>query len=544
MKKTLLSLVAILAFAGFANAQVPARVGWWKFEDPNDLLKATIGQPLELSANTGTGTQSSVNGPATGNLGTLVPKGSYLIMNHGIAPNIAIGDSVNEYTVQIDFSVASVPGTWYSFIQTNPATTVSDGLGGDADLFVRKSDGAIGTATTAYSINKIIANTWYRMLISVKNGEFFNVYLNGEKWLSAPVGANKIDGRWALVDKLLIFADNDGDDGDITCSELGMWNVALDDTQATSLGDATTVIVPSQVGLWKFDDANDLLKATIGQPLELSANTGTGTQTSVGGPAVGDLATEVPKGSYLIMNHGIAPNIAIGDSVNEYTVQIDFSVASVPGTWYSFIQTNPATTVSDGLGGDADLFVRKSDGAIGTSQTAYSANKIAANTWYRLLISVKNGEFFNVYLNGEKWLSAPVGANKIDGRWALVDKLLIFADNDGDDGIISCSELGIWDVALTDTEVFELGGFTSNVSIRDNKANAVKLYPNPAENNLYISGKSTLSKVEVYTVLGAQVKEYSNVLQSINVSDLKTGIYIIRLTDTNGKTVTSKFIKK
>jgi hypothetical protein len=305
-----------------------------------------------------------------------------------------------------------------------------------------------------------------------------------------------------------------------------------------------TAQVPARVGWWRFDDPNDLLKATIGQPLELSANSGTGIQTSVDGPATGNLATLVPKGSYLIMNHGIQPNLAIGDSVNEYTVQIDFSVASVPGTWYSFIQTNPATTVSDGLGGDADLFVRKADGAIGTATTNYSTNTISANTWYRMIISVKNGEFFNVYLNGEKWLSAPAGANKIDGRWALVDQLLIFADNDGDDGDITCSELGMWNVALTDAEALKLGGFTSNVSIRENKSNSIKLYPNPAENDLYISGKSTLSKVEVFTILGAQVKEYSNVLQSINVSELKTGVYMIRLTDTIGKTVTSKFIKK
>jgi len=84
----------------------------------------------------------------------------------------------------------------------------------------------------------------------------------------------------------------------------------------------------------------------------------------------------------------------------------------------------------------------------------------------------------------------------------------------------------------------------STVSVRDNKANAVKLYPNPAVNDLYISGKTAQSKVEIFNVVGKQVKEYSNVLQSVNVSGLNTGVYLIRLTDVNGKTVTSKFIKK
>lgn len=84
----------------------------------------------------------------------------------------------------------------------------------------------------------------------------------------------------------------------------------------------------------------------------------------------------------------------------------------------------------------------------------------------------------------------------------------------------------------------------STVSVRDNKSSSVKLYPNPAVNDLYISGKTTQSKVEIYNVVGKQVKEYGNILQSVDVSDLNTGVYFVRLTDVNGKTVISKFIKK
>ena len=72
----------------------------------------------------------------------------------------------------------------------------------------------------------------------------------------------------------------------------------------------------------------------------------------------------------------------------------------------------------------------------------------------------------------------------------------------------------------------------------------MSVYPNPAENNLYIRSNTTLSKVAVYNVLGARVKEYGNVAQSVNVSDLATGVYNIKITDTNGKTFTSMFMKK
>ena len=45
-------------------------------------------------------------------------------------------------------------------------------------------------------------------------------------------------------------------------------------------------------------------------------------------------------------------------------------------------------------------------------------------------------------------------------------------------------------------------------------------------------------------MLGAKVKEYSNVSRSINVSELKSGVYMIRLTSVDGETFTSKFMKK
>lgn len=84
----------------------------------------------------------------------------------------------------------------------------------------------------------------------------------------------------------------------------------------------------------------------------------------------------------------------------------------------------------------------------------------------------------------------------------------------------------------------------TNVSVSTNRADAVKIYPNPAVSNLNIMSKSDISKVEIYNVVGKQVKLYTDVLQSVNVSDLKTGVYMIKTTDVNGKSVTSKFMKK
>ncbi len=240
MKKTLLSLVAILAFVGLANAQVPARAGWWKFDDISDLQKAEVGEGLIA-----TGNITSVEGPSAGNLAVEVPLGSYFAMNHGIAPNGG-GTLVNEYSIMWDFSVPAL-ATWYAFLETE-ATTSSD-----ADLFIAASansgisrvPNSIGTGSLLYTANTVSADTWYRMLITVKNGEFCRIYMNGELW---PVSAElqgsvmqAIDGRYGLAPTIFIFQDGDGDDGTLKCSELGIWDVALTAEEALALGDVNTV---------------------------------------------------------------------------------------------------------------------------------------------------------------------------------------------------------------------------------------------------------------------------------------------------------------
>jgi hypothetical protein len=428
------------------------KMGSWKFDDPANLTKATIGQALQL-----TGTQESVSGPADSNLAIRIGLGSYLTMLPGIALN-GNDTLVNEYSLQFDFLMPEA-GVWHAFFQTNPKNN------DDADLFINKNTNALGTATTDYSVKTITDSTWYRMLVTVKNGEFFRIYLNGELWLDSP--GQPLDGRWGLGDTLLLFADDDGDDGEIICSEINIWEVALTADEVIGLGEDPTNKIPDRMGWWKFDDAGDMLKAEIGSPLTL-----TGSQTSIAGPATGNLATSLNAGDYLTMSHGIGPN-GVGSMVNEYTLQFDFQVPEI-GVWHCFMQTD-ATNSSDG-----DLFTN-TDNAVGTSSTTYSTNLIEAGKWYRMMVTVKNGTFFRIYMDGELWLDAAGQAT--DGRFALEDNLLVFADNDGEDATIHCAELGIWDRALSADQVAKVGTISTVTGInpvsRKNGNMLQQNFPNP-----------------------------------------------------------------
>lgn len=75
-------------------------------------------------------------------------------------------------------------------------------------------------------------------------------------------------------------------------------------------------------------------------------------------------------------------------------------------------------------------------------------------------------------------------------------------------------------------------------------AETAALYPNPATDIFAIS--IATSKIEVYAVTGQMVKAFDGgaALSVFNVSDLNSGIYLIKITDSNNRQSTKKLIKK
>jgi hypothetical protein len=223
---------------------VPDRVASWLFDDPSNLLKASVGQDLKTgwrenasvthipSPNVMTGF-TPISGPDNDNKALTVDKSYFLVANHGISPNGG-GTKVNEYTLMIDFR-APVLGTWYTFMQTNPADD------SDGDIFINKT-GGIGRGVTGYSNSgMVIANTWQRLVVSVKLGSkgWIKYYIDGSLVLNITDMTNfQIDDNsYSLGPQLLLFADNDGDDANIDVAGVAMWNVALNESQVEKIGE-------------------------------------------------------------------------------------------------------------------------------------------------------------------------------------------------------------------------------------------------------------------------------------------------------------------
>jgi len=222
LKQFFLVLLIFITSTSNSFATIPDRVGWWKFDNPSDLTKAEtgFGQPLILVGN-----HSATKGPDDENAATLIGIGSYYKMTHQI-PHQPGESKVNEYTLQYDFKITET-GAWRSFFQT----AVNNA--GDADLFINPG-GEIGVAAVGYSGVAITPNEWYRLIVSVKNGSQFNCYLDGQ--LLQKGNVQPVNGRFSLENQLLIFADDNGEDGLIHCSELAIWDKALTAAEALELG--------------------------------------------------------------------------------------------------------------------------------------------------------------------------------------------------------------------------------------------------------------------------------------------------------------------
>ena len=198
---------------------VPAEKGLWQFNDPTDLLKATIGQDL---AAVGEGF-TPITGPSATNRAVTVALGSYFEVTHGI-PLVPIDlvpglMGVTQYTLLFHVR-APVLGRWYTFYKTGPQNV------GDGEVFIN-TNGQIGLGATGYSDTRMSANVWHRVMITVNLGTSIRYYLDGELIRTS----NPMDPRFILRDVFLFFADNDGDDADIDVAELAIWDVALDNDQ-------------------------------------------------------------------------------------------------------------------------------------------------------------------------------------------------------------------------------------------------------------------------------------------------------------------------
>lgn len=201
-------------------APVSGLVGEWRFDNPGNLVAAAVGSELQPN-----GTLiSAIAGPTATDGAVRIGSGSNYTGVNPITPNA--NNLVNTYSFVFDFKVSDI-SVWHSLLQTIPANNT------DASVFIGRI-GNIGISATGYCSQTIKPNAWNRAVIVVNNGSEFSIYLNGVKGLDGYV--QPIDGKYALQPTFLLCADNDGEDAEIDVARVMLYDKALTEDEAKSLG--------------------------------------------------------------------------------------------------------------------------------------------------------------------------------------------------------------------------------------------------------------------------------------------------------------------
>jgi hypothetical protein len=248
------------------------------------------------------------------------------------------------------------------------------------------------------------------------------------------------EGTWITTPASLGIKANESATYDITVTynDVGIDGFMTPSVRSTTFkisyyddGKACIDLNKDLVGDWRFDLATDLTKATKGKNLVLA---GGKIQTAVEGITATDGASLIDLGSWYEMNHGLSATGG-GTKVNDYTLIMDINVPSTSaGHYVNLLQPREANDA------DGSLYINPSLGFWFNGGPSSWAGTIRVNTWHRIVISKESPNLL-LYVDGVEIMSSPT-LGSLDGKNALsTAKLLLFADNGGEDYPIKVSQV-------------------------------------------------------------------------------------------------------
>ena len=429
---------------------VPETVGCWTFDDTNNLLAGT-GTATLKGANIGTGGLAFVDdlasigitpvaGPLEGNGAITIPVKSGLAMATKLQEK-----NLTNYTLMFDICSTQLNG--YTALYQNDITNKKDG-----SFFINNGELGLNSSGLGYG-GSLTSGKWHRVVFVVKNN-LPTIYLDGRK-VGQALLANATN--WQMGADALFFIDNDGEEHDISTSEIRFWDEPLNSKQVTKLGTATGEPVqeenpiPEAIGTWTFDNTEDLMQGTGTATLKASKHTkgnvttkdnpADASITAVAGPTESNGAINVPVGSSLMMTS----NLGV-ESMSTYSILWDVRADNYSG-YIPLLQNN----LNDNK--DGSLFINQNMVGLNAGNLKYHG-ELTNGQWYRILFVVKNN-YATVYVNGEKVGSSTIAVAQ---HWQLTTGALFFADDDGEEKAIDTAEIRFWDVELTAEQVNKLGG--------------------------------------------------------------------------------------
>ena len=259
----------ILVEQVYVGEEVPDPLGWWTFDDPNDLMKeegytmAYItaaykgGDGPTMTYDPAEAGIKAIAGPTEENGAIVVPKDAYLWLK------TSTGNSeMRNFTILYDVMLNDVSG-YKSMFQSDITNT------SDAGFFFKGSQ--LGRGGNLGYAGDFQTEVWYRILFVVKDG-CPTLYVNGEK-LSEYGGY--VSYQCIKNDEVLLFADEDGEEGTVNLASLRFWDVPFSADMAKKLGDVYSdveelfVVQTSNVRLIDKTDFSINVNANVSFTFEL-----------------------------------------------------------------------------------------------------------------------------------------------------------------------------------------------------------------------------------------------------------------------------------
>lgn len=213
------------------NPELP--VGLWYFDNAKFLKTAIVGSPLRY--------MPPATFPVSHKLvssqgGVMIPKGGFLIVDHGLRNNGG-GKEVNQYSIVMDINL---PGIGRNYGLYNTSATNAEG--NPAEAFIDTND-RIGQGS--YSQFKFKAGQWYRVAIAVDiAANERRYYVDGALVLTQQAG--DLDGRHSIgavggesTPLFTLLADGKGDREDILLKSVALYSYAISAEKIVKLGKAT-----------------------------------------------------------------------------------------------------------------------------------------------------------------------------------------------------------------------------------------------------------------------------------------------------------------
>ena len=248
-------------------------------------------------------------------------------------------------------------------------------------------------------------------------------------------------------------------------------------------------------------------------------------------------------------------------------MEFSYNGATCPtpqGTGLPFdFEASPTTADFNNFDGGTGTVVDVS----GPQATGNSSTKIAkivrdgGASWAGAFLNLNGNLNFssNKYITLKMWTDAPVGTTMqiklerqsaggsfelqtqttVTGAWETLHWDFSSQGVSTYDKLVFMFDIGnVGDGTSTSTFYFDDVQQTNTLSTSNMELSGIKIYPNPANRIIRIeSGVTELTKVEIYTVLGKRIKSQKSNLDEINIEDLSSGMYLMKLYSGNSSTI-------